>query len=305
MLSIRRPNLNSMNHLEIKHLRMICALAETGNMTKAGEKLYISQSALSQQLKDIEHKLRVDLFFRTRKKMILTPIGKKLLETAENVIATIEDTELEVAKIVSGDRGELKVGTQCIFCYKWLPRVMQIFQKKFPNIEFEIGNAYDSVQELEAKQFDLIITAASAPDDKHTYMPLFEDQMVCIMPKDHPLSTQSYIRFEDFNRFNLISHAEKALNRFYQLVLKPSGVKPKRFMTVGQPQAIIEMVASGFGISVFPRWAVRSSLETDDITARPITKKGLPVTWRAAFLKNSQRPVFQQEFINIVSKMSP
>lgn len=293
-----------MNHLEIKHLRMLCAISETGNMTRAAQKLYISQSALSQQLKDIEGKLKVDLFFRTRKRMILSPMGKKLLETAHHVIEAMEDTELEIAKTVLGDQGELKVGTQCIFCYKWLPRVMRIFQTKFPNIEFEIGNSSNLAEELETRKYDLIITASAPKDDNYEYLALFADQMVCIMPTDHPLSSRSWIQFQDFNGFNLISHAEKAQNRFYQLVLKPKGVEPNRMMTVGQPLAMLELVASGFGISVFPRWALRSTLETGGITARPITRSGFPLTWQAAFLKNSQIPVFQREFINIVGKLN-
>lgn len=293
-----------MNHLEMKHLRMICAIAETGNMTKAAARLFISQSALSQQLKDIEGKLKVDLFFRTRKVMILTPIGKKLLESAQQVILTLEDAELEIAKIVSGEQGELKVGIQCIFCYKWLPGVIRFFQKKFPNIEFEIGTSNDLANDLESKKFDLIITAAAAPDDQYLYLPLFADHLVCIMPADHPLGARSWVRYEDFGRFNLISHTEKGASRFYQLVLKPRGLEPKRFMPVGQPHAIVEMVASGFGLGVFPRWALNSSLATNGIIARPITKNGLPVTWYAIFLKNRQLPVFQQEFINIISKMN-
>ena len=292
-----------MNHLEIKHLRMISAIAETGNMTKAATRLFISQSALSQQLKDIEGKLQVALFFRTRKVMLLTPIGKKLLASAQQIIQTLEDAELEIAKTVSGEQGELKVGIQCIFCYKWLPGVVRLFQKKFPNIEFEIGTSSDLTIDLESKKFNFIITAASVPDDQYTYVPLFADQLVCIMPADHPLRARSCVRYEDFGRFNLISHAEKGASRFYQLVLKPRGLEPKRFMPVGQPHAIVEMVASGFGLGIFPRWALNGSLETAGITTRPITKGGLPVTWYAAFLKNSHLPVFQQEFINIISKM--
>lgn len=293
-----------MNHLEIKHLRMICAIAETGNMTKAAARLFISQSALSQQLKDIEGKLKVDLFSRTRKAMTLTPIGKKLLKPAQQVILTLEDAELEIAKVVSGEQGELKVGIQCIFCYKWLPGVIQFFQKKFPHIEFEIGNSNELADDLENKKFDFIITAAPAPDDQYIYVPLFADHLVCIMPADHPLAARSWVRYEDFGTFNLISHSEKGTSRFYQLVLKPRGLAPKRFMTVGQPHAIVEMVAAGFGLGVFPRWALNSSLEANGITARPITQSGLPVTWYAIFLKNHQVPIFQQEFINIISKMN-
>ena len=196
------------------------------------------------------------------------------------------------------------MGTQCIFCYKWLPRVMEIFQGKFPNIEFEIGNSEDLAQELEAKKFDLIITAASSPDDNYAYSPLFKDQMVCILPENHPFSAQPCIHLQDFSRMNLISHAEKGKNRFYQSVLKPRGIEPKRLMTVGQPLAIIEMVASGFGVGVFPRWAVQDSLMATGIIARPITRNGVPITWNAAFLRNTNIPVFQDEFINIVSKLN-
>lgn len=73
-------------------------------------------------------------------------------------------------------------------------------------------------------------------------------------------------------------------------------------MVVGQSNAILEMVAAGFGISVFPGWAIRT-LQTYAITVRPITRAGFPVTWRAAFLNNRQIPIFEQEFINIVSKL--
>ena len=283
---------------------MIRAIAESGNMTKAAERLFLSQSALSQQLKDIESKLKVDLFFRTRRKMILTTTGKQLLQTAEHVIDTLEDAEFNIAKRVSGDRGELKVGTQCIFCYKWLPQVMKVFQGRFPNIEFEIGNSDDPARELKAKKFDLIVTVVQAPDDASIYSPLFSDQLVCILPENHPFGSQLYIHLQDFSRMDFISSTEKAKNRFYQAALKPKGIEPKRFMTVGQPQAIIEMVASGFGVGIFPRWAIEASLPATGIITRSITRNGLPLTWYAASLRNTNRPVFQDEFVHIVSKLN-
>ena len=181
---------------------------------------------------------------------------------------------------------------------------MREFQLKFPNIEFEIGNSIDLGKELQTKRYDFIITAATAKDENYHFEPLFEDQMICIMPSDHPLTTRKWIDLKDFNHVNLISHAEKGRSRFYQLALKPECIEPKRFMVVGQPLAIIDLVASGFGISVFPRWAVKSSLESGGVAARPITKGGLPVTWVAAFLDDSHIPAFQKEFVNIVGRMN-
>lgn len=291
-----------MKHLEVKHLRMICAIAETGNMTKAAQRLFISQSGLSQQLKDIETKIGTNFFLRTRKKMLLTESGKTLLKTADQILETLEDTELEIAKMVTGDKGELKVGTQCIFCYQWLPIVMTFFVKKFPNIDFELGNCTDLIADLESKKFDLIISGAPIKDDRFASSPLFEDQIVCIMAKDHPLSAQEFLSLEDFGRFNLITHDEKEYSKLYQYVLKPKGIEPKRFMVISQSQAIIEMIASGFGLATYPQWAVQPLLSSQNITYRPITRKGFPLTWHVHYLRRNHRPIYHEEFIHIVKK---
>ncbi len=294
-----------MGKLEIKHLKMVRSIFETSNMTKAAENLFVSQSALSQQLKDIEVKLGIDLFFRTRKKMVLTPIGKRLLRTADQVLETLEKAELDIAKIVSGDKGELKVGTQCLFCFKWLPKVLNLFHDKFPNVEIEIGTCSSVYKDLESKRYDIVISGAPLEDNQFKSQPMFQDQMVCILSKDHPLRMQPFIRFEDFKGLSLISHSDKARNSFYQLALKPMNIEPKRFMTISQPQAIVEMVESGFGVSIVPKWAVQSALEGKSICALPVTKKGLPLEWNASFLNNKAAPFYQQEFLNLISKINP
>lgn len=292
-----------MNHLELKHLRMISAIAESGNMTRAAEKLCITQSALSQQLKDIENKLETDLFFRTRKKMILTEIGKQLKGTAVQVLESIDQAERTISRKIKGEKGELKVGTQCIFCYKWLPQVMKLFHGKFPNIEIEVGNSINLIEELEEKKYDLIISGAISPSDTHTSVPLFKDQLVCIMTEDHPLASCSFIQLADFSGYNLISHTDQGRNRFYQHVLKPKKIEPKRIMNIGAPQAILEMVSAGFGISIFPQWAVGEALKTSKIVARPITLRGFPLTWHAVHLAHSNIPIYQQEFVRSISQL--
>ena len=292
-----------MNKLEIKHLRMICALAESGNMTRAAEKLCVSQSALSQQLKDIEGKLGTDLFFRTRKKMVITEVGRQLQDTAVEVLEAVDQAERIISRKTKGEKGELKVGTQCIFCYKWLPQVMRLFHAKFPNIEIEIGNSVDLVEELEGKKFDLIITGAISPSEIHTAVPLFQDQLVCIMNNDHPLAGERFVQLQDFAGSSLISHADKSKNRFYQQVLKAKGIEPKRIMNVGAPQAILEMVVAGFGMAIFPRWAVAEALQNGLVSSRPIGPQGLPFIWHAVYLTQGNTPMYHQEFINGIGRL--
>ena len=273
-------------------------------MTQAAEKLCITQSALSQQLKDIETKLGADLFLRTRKKMIITDAGRQLQNTAIEVLKAVDQVERNISLKTKGEKGELKVGTQCIFCYKWLPQVMRLFHQNFPNIEIEVGNSLEMLEELEGKRYDLIISGAIATNERLTSVPLFKDQLVAVMAEDHPLASCDFLQLGDFAANNLISHSDKSRNRFYQQVLRPQGIEPKRIMNVGAPQAIIEMVTAGFGITVFPRWAVAEALKSWRIVARPITPRGYPLTWHAVYLSRNNTPVYLQEFIKSISGLN-
>jgi LysR family transcriptional regulator for metE and metH len=272
-------------------------------MTQAAGRLAISQSALSQQLKDIEGKLAVDLFIRAKRKMIPTAVGRQLLRTATSVTETVDAAELAIARAVGGVKGVLRIGTQCIFCYKWLPHVLKMYQRRYPGIEVEIGNAGDLAQELKTGLFDIIITAVPATEAYCVDVPLFADQLICIMPADHPLNSRAFVRLEDFARYKLLSPTETEKNKFYQVVLKPRGIEPLRLMTVGSPHAIVAMVAAGFGLGVFPAWAVRSALAENGICARPITGGGLPLTWRAVHLAHSRLPAYQKAFVDILVQL--
>jgi LysR family transcriptional regulator for metE and metH len=282
---------------------MIQVLSDTGNMTRAAQRLSVSQSALSQQLKDIEGKLATDLFFRTNKKMFPTAVGKRLLHTAKTVLETVVAAEKEIADTVAGEMGTLRIGTQCIYCYKWLPHVMRQFQHQYPKIDVEIGNADDAVEALNNGRFDIVITALPIQVELCVEVPLFEDQLVCVMPPGHPLGDRPFVRLTDFGDHKLISHAENQNNKFYQFVLKPKGIEPKRLMSVAAPHAIVAMVAAGFGLGVFPAWAVTSVLAENGIVSRPITKNGLPLTWRAVHLRHRNTPSHQAAFIQILRRL--
>jgi len=289
-----------MGVLEIKHLKMVQAIVETGNMTRAAQALCLSQSALSQQLKDIETRLGARLFHRTRKQMLLTPMGKKIRDTAEEIIQSLEDTEADITRLVNGEAGELKVGTQCIFCYRWLPGVMKTFQEKFPKVDLLIGRSFDAALELSTNAYDLVIMVQTESADDVEMIPLFRDEMVAILPPDHPLARKPRLELADFQDENYISTRPASMNWFHQQFLKPRGINPGRLMTVEDPYAVVEMVAAGFGLAMTPRWAIHSQVESGRFRAVSVTRPGLFLTWQAMFLKSAPTPVFLREFIRLV-----
>ena len=290
-----------MGILELKHLKMVQAIVEMGNMTRAAHALFLSQSALSQQLKDIETKLGARLFYRTRKQMLLTPMGKMVRDAAKGVIQSLEDTESDIARIVNGEAGELKVGTQCIYCYRWLPGVMKAFQEKFPKADLLIGHSANATLELSTKAYDLVILVRTESADEVERIPLFRDEMMAILHPDHPLTRKPYLEFADFQDENYISARPTSMNWFHQNYLKPRGISHGRFMTVEDPYAVVEMVAAGFGIALAPMWTIHSQLESGRIRAVSITHPGLFLTWQAMFLRSDPTPVFLREFIRLVA----
>src|SRR5437762_3663317 len=96
-------------NLDIRHLRLIVAVTEEKSMTKAGETLHLTQSALSHQLREIEEKLGTPLFLRMNKKMILTQAGERLLSTAREVLAEMKRTEDHIAQISASRQGTLRI----------------------------------------------------------------------------------------------------------------------------------------------------------------------------------------------------
>jgi len=99
--------------MEIRHLKLVKIVAEEGNLTDADKKLFLSQSALSHQLREIEDKFGTPIFQRVNKKMVLTQVGNRILRTADTILCELEKVENDVRRVISGDAGMLRVSTEC------------------------------------------------------------------------------------------------------------------------------------------------------------------------------------------------
>lgn len=289
-----------MKDLEIKHLRMIRMIAGTKNLTKAAEKLFISQPALSQQLINIENKIGAKLFFRNGKNMVLSRIGNKLLDSAQIILDELEQAEREVAQEVNGEKGDLKVGVRCIFCFKLIPAVIKEFQDKYPNVDLEIGHSQQPEKDLISRTFDITISSATLTNRKISYTPLFEAEFVCVMSGDHPLSHRKYLAIEDFEGEDMISFAEKTNSSIYNNYIKENGIRLRRYMTIPYPETILNFVEAGLGIAILPKWFVSSYASTKNIHMCNFTSKKQVRYLRAHFLNQKSIPSYQDEFIKTI-----
>lgn len=128
--------------ITLKHLKIIQSLHENGTLTRAANALCLSQSALSHQIRYLEAKLSIDLWAQEGRNLRLTKAGVLLLQTAQQLLPILEQTEKTLKAYAQGRQGILRIGVECYPCYEWLTRIIGIFLQKMPDVEVDIINKF-------------------------------------------------------------------------------------------------------------------------------------------------------------------
>lgn len=291
--------------IEIRHLKLIKEIADTGNMTRAADKLFLTQPSLSHQLKEVESRLGTALFLRVNKKMILTSAGKKVLQAADDILPKMsklekgiqEPDELSVA---------LRLSTKCSTCYHWLPTIIQKFQRIRQDITFDIVTEAmnDPIDFILKDQVDLALTATKTAERGVYYEKLFEDEQVLLVPADHPLARKKYVVPHDFQHENLIIHKDSLqADHFADKYLMPAGITLRKFTKMQSTEARLEMVKAGLGITVLSRWLTKPFL-TGDARLREIriSNSGFYRTWYAAMLTEKRENIPMKQFVTFLKE---
>src|SRR5262249_29763815 len=242
-------------NLEIRHLKLVAAIAETGSVTRAGNRLHLTQSALSHQLRDAEEQLGARLFERKNSKMTLTTAGERLLQAARSVLGELERAELEIQKNGAPAKGLIRISTQCHTVYHWLPPRLILFQKQFPDVEVQLvieatNNPFEALLE---SNLDLAIINEPVRNRKIHYLPLFEDEAVIAVPPKHRLAGQRCAAPEDFVTENILLYPPKEESTLLMKILEPAGIRPRKVQEVTLTEAIIEMGIGGLEIAAPPK----------------------------------------------------
>jgi DNA-binding transcriptional LysR family regulator len=146
--------------MELRHLRYFVVVAEEQNVTRASERLHVSQSPLSRQIRDLEEELGVQLFRRTAKSLALTEPGKLFLNEARAVLLRADKAVQAVRAVAAGQRGQLRVGYAPSLTVELLPNVLRAFETECPGVRVTLHDlsTEECVQRLAAKRLDVALT---------------------------------------------------------------------------------------------------------------------------------------------------
>ena len=292
--------------IELRHLRTLLALKETGSVSMAAKRVFLTQSALSHQIRTLEQYYGTTLFERKSMPIHFTAAGERLLQLARDITPLVANAELDLVQIIEGEAGELRVAVECHTCFDWLIPAMDVFRPLWPKVELDIVSGFqaDPVGLLMTHRADLAIVSEYAPQSGITFRPLFAYEMVGICAKDHPLAAKSVWQAEDFITETLITYpVPDDMLDLLRKVLLPAGINPARRhseLTI----AIIQLVASRRGIAALPYWTVMPYLEKGYVVARQITDSTLQSELYAALRESDSNKSYLDNFCQIVRERS-
>ncbi|MEQ9442555.1 MAG: LysR family transcriptional regulator [Cyclobacteriaceae bacterium] len=288
--------------IEIRHLKLLCTVAEVGSLKNAAEKLFLSQSALSHQLRELEQYLQTPIFYRLNKQLVFTPAGKVLLDASKEILSKLKSTEANIQQIMDGTKGTLRIMVECYTAYHWLPMLMKEFGQEFPKVDFTIvfdGNQ-NPVEQLIKGELDIaILSEYELGNPLVKAEKIFDDQLKVVLPAQHRLASKPYLEAEDFEDMHLLIHSLPLETvTLASKVLIPEKINLRKVTEVPITDAAVEMVKSHIGITTMPQWIFNAYEDDPDIVGIPVTERGVKVSWFAALLKEADRPAYFDAFLD-------
>jgi LysR family transcriptional regulator for metE and metH len=289
-----------MPNIELRHLRTLTALRDAGSLVEAAERVFLTQSALSHQLKDLETRIGCSLFIRKTRPVRFTAAGRRFLELADEVLPQVHSATMDVARFAGGESGRLFMAIECHSCFEWLLPAINLFREDWPDVELDVsgGFHFEPLPALARGDLDLVITADPVDGLALVYEPLFGYEAQLALTLDHPLTTKEWIEPEDLADETLITYpVDRSRMDVFTRFLDPAGVEPARIRTAELTTMMVQLVASGRGVSCLPNWALHEYIERSYVVGRSLGAEGVWPNLYAAVRADQREAPFLKSYI--------
>jgi LysR family transcriptional regulator for metE and metH len=287
--------------IERTHLKIIQALAENGTLTAAANALFLTQPALSHQMRYLEKKLGVTLWQRQGRLLRLTQSGELLLKVARQLLPVFEQTEKTLQAYGKGQAGILRLGVECHPCYEWLKGILATFLSHMPEMDVDIINKFQfsGLEGLLNHHVDLLVTPDPVNMKGIHYEPLYDYELVLLVAEEHPLANQQHISAEALKDQLLLTFPvpHQRLDVFTQFLL-PASINPTT-KAIQSMDIIVQMVKLSRGVTVLPRWLADDYSQSLGVSAVRLGQQGIQKTLFAAVREDDLSIPYMQRFITL------
>ena len=248
--------------LDIRQVRSFIAVAHALSFSRAARQIHLSQPALSTQIKALEGHLGAELLERNRRTVRLTEAGSAFLSDAEALLQQISEIELRVARVSTGEIGQLRIGFVASATLEIVPAIVLAFRKQYPRVDLELKNL-PTVQQVEALRsgtLDAGFVRVPLAEDGLDVRTVHREPFAIVLARSHPLAKERNLTARHLAEQPFICYGRRWAPRFYEVwtaICRDAGYSPRVIQETAEMSTALALVAAGLGVAILPEGITR------------------------------------------------
>ena len=294
--------------MDLRQLEIIRAIAEAGSFTAAGEKLHVSQSAISRQILLLEDELGEPVFHRIGRRIRITPVGESLLQLSRRVFQDLQDTVASISDTRESLGGTLRLVGGMTVCLYVFPVLLAEVRRIHPKLDLKItvGSAERSIAMLRSGAGDLGLLTLPVEVDDLVAKPVLEEELLLVTYPTHPLAAKKAITPRDLgDQAFVLFETGSITRRLVEEFFRDEGLEPEIIMETENVEIIKAMVRHGLGISIVPWQAAAVDVRNGQLFCSRIEGHSLHRQTGWLYPKMSRLPRTVSEVIRIFDTVRP
>ena len=292
--------------MELRHLRYFTAVAENGGFARAARLLHVSQSAISEQVRDLESELGIELFNRENRRIRLTDHGDHFLKDARAILAAADKAVANVQRSLRGEIGTLTVGFFVGGTGTFFPSIIREFRRRFRGVQVSLVELAPAMQHqaLQAGAIDIGFTRP-VPSDFATTLrsePFHTEKLCAVLLRNHPLAKKKKIFIRELATDRFVLNDRKYSSVIFDKVIAlcaQAGYSPKISATATVSSGILALVEAGEGIAILAEGA--QVLSSDELLFVPLADRFASVDMVIAWSPQNETPALRS-FLELAKK---
>lgn len=286
--------------MTLRHFKLFVAVCDTMNMTAAAEMLFISQSAVSQAIAELEKYYDVRLFERLSRKLYLTQAGEKLLSYARHMIHMNETIEKDMKTLL--ENGSIRLGASITVATCVLPALITSFKQTNPQADMTVVE--DNTEQIEklllADQTDIGLVEGEIAAPELLSKPFMHDELVLICNPEHRFSNMSAVPPNELQKEDFIVREQgSGTRKTFENAIAAYKLPWKASWICNNTDTIKAAVSAGLGISVISGLAVQKEIQAGELVARPVANIAFTRSFQIVYHKNKYLTTQMKSFIRL------
>lgn len=290
--------------MDLRQLRFFLEIANCGGFTKAAEKLYIAQSALSTAIKNLEDELGTELFSRKNKRVTLTPEGELLAEHAVRILRMMDRAHQEIGDMKNLMKGEVRVGLTPMLSSFFFPKIIASFKRKYPNMRLSIigDSARNLRRRIENGELDIGVIVGDAPESLDSHSILREEIIACVS-KNHRFAGNRTMPLKDLlNEPLLLFGNGYSIREIIDEAARREGMTITPAAESNLFSLLRSLAKEELGVAFLLKMAVINDSDITAVSCSPQLFINMSIAWKKNTALSAANKVFIQFIINEVDE---